>query len=286
MPTKITDRPDGMVPQVAPRVPGPSLVTRPTGRGVGEGQEIPGVSGRLKGLLSSRSPYMQRARTRATQLANRRGLMSSSIAAGAGEAAAIDAALPIAQADAAIAEGERGRVSQELMQQRNLRVQQLMQERGFTHEQAMSEAGREFAGRQAALDRAAQRYMFDSGMSHEAAQAEAQRKFAGVQADLDRETQRLMQERGLSYEEAQSLANRELKQRNSVQTATQFAQDQYQQSLDRLALNTDIPAEERARLEEHYAFLRDQAIDAIRAIYGVELSWAQSTRPPPEEEAA
>ena len=73
-----------------------------------EGKPIQGVSGRLQGLLSNRSPYIERARTRAKQTANRRGLMNSSIAAGAGEAAAIDSALPIAQGDAAIAAGERG----------------------------------------------------------------------------------------------------------------------------------------------------------------------------------
>ena len=86
--------------------------------GVGEGQALPGVSGRLKGLLSEDSPYIDRARTSARQAANRRGLMNSSIAAGAGEAAAIDAALPIAQADAGIAAGERGMRSQEDMQAR------------------------------------------------------------------------------------------------------------------------------------------------------------------------
>lgn len=59
------------------------------------------VSGQLNQLLNGDSPYLQRARARATELANSRGLMNSSIAASAGEAAAIDAAMPIAQADAA-----------------------------------------------------------------------------------------------------------------------------------------------------------------------------------------
>ena len=61
--------------------------------------------------------------------------MNSSIAAGAGETAAIDAALPIAQADAGIAAGERGWRAQEYQQQR----------------------AQEFAGGQAALDREANR---------------------------------------------------------------------------------------------------------------------------------
>lgn len=59
------------------------------------------VSKSLDKLLSSESPYITSARTRAASYANSRGLLNSSIGAGAGEAAAIDASLPIAQADAA-----------------------------------------------------------------------------------------------------------------------------------------------------------------------------------------
>lgn len=58
------------------------------------------VAGQLGGLLNQESSYITRARTRAAQTANSRGLLNSSIAAGAGEAVAIDAALPIASQDA------------------------------------------------------------------------------------------------------------------------------------------------------------------------------------------
>jgi hypothetical protein len=58
------------------------------------------VSGQLNRILSSGSPYIDRARTRAASSQNARGTLASSMAAGAGEAAAIDAALPIAQGDA------------------------------------------------------------------------------------------------------------------------------------------------------------------------------------------
>jgi hypothetical protein len=58
------------------------------------------VSKQLSALLSKDSPYLTQARTKAMQYANRRGLSNSSMAAGAGEAAAIGAALPIASADA------------------------------------------------------------------------------------------------------------------------------------------------------------------------------------------
>ena len=61
------------------------------------------VQGRVDDLLKQDSPYLQDARTRTAQVANTRGLINSSIAAGAGELAAIQAATPIAAQDAGFA---------------------------------------------------------------------------------------------------------------------------------------------------------------------------------------
>ena len=58
------------------------------------------VSGQLSGLLSQDSPLMQRAKYQGIATANSRGLLNSSLAAGAAQAAMIDAALPVAQQDA------------------------------------------------------------------------------------------------------------------------------------------------------------------------------------------
>jgi len=58
------------------------------------------VEGRLTNILKSGSPLFEDARTMAAQAANRRGLINSSMAVGAGEEAVIRTALPIAQQDA------------------------------------------------------------------------------------------------------------------------------------------------------------------------------------------
>ena len=58
------------------------------------------VSAQLTKLIAADSPYMQLARTRAMQQSASRGLLNSSMAAGAGEAAAIEAGRPIAEGDA------------------------------------------------------------------------------------------------------------------------------------------------------------------------------------------
>lgn len=58
------------------------------------------TSTQLTGLLNTNSPYIQQARNQAVNAANGRGLLNSSMAASNAQAAAIQAALPIAQQNA------------------------------------------------------------------------------------------------------------------------------------------------------------------------------------------
>ena len=67
------------------------------------------VAGNLDKMLAADSPYIQRARAQSSATSNARGLLNSSMAAGAGVAAGIDAAAPIAQADANIYTNARDR---------------------------------------------------------------------------------------------------------------------------------------------------------------------------------
>lgn len=74
------------------------------GFGLDFGRNVAGnelVSNQMNSLLSDSNPYIQNARQRGVEYANSRGLMNSSIAAGASQRAATEAALPIASADAA-----------------------------------------------------------------------------------------------------------------------------------------------------------------------------------------
>lgn len=86
------------VQPVMPTITTPSVVSATAAtRTVGDNEL---VSSQLQKLLATDSPYLQQARNKAAQTANSRGLVNSSMAAGWGESAAIDAAAPIAQADA------------------------------------------------------------------------------------------------------------------------------------------------------------------------------------------
>ena len=57
------------------------------------------VAGQMGNLMSGDNPFVESARTRGLQAANKRGLLNSSIGVQAGEAAALDAAGAIAKAD-------------------------------------------------------------------------------------------------------------------------------------------------------------------------------------------
>ena len=200
---------------VGPRAPAPVSV--------GEGKKLPGVSGRLTTLLDSKSPYLDRARYRGRQAANRRGLANSSIAAGAAETAAIDAALPIATGDAEIAARERGLRSAEFMQTRDItsrefmqardhRVQQLMQQRGLDHDSAERQADRDLREMMQTRDHRVQQLMQTERLDQDAAQRQADRELRDLMQTRDHRIQQLMQTERLDHDTAQRLADRELQQ--------------------------------------------------------------------------
>jgi hypothetical protein len=78
--------------------PSAAVQAKPSMGGVTSNQT---VQGQMTGLMNSNNPLMQRAMTRASAAANKRGLLNSSMSTQAGQEAALTAALPIAEADAA-----------------------------------------------------------------------------------------------------------------------------------------------------------------------------------------
>lgn len=101
--------PEAPDPLEVPAIPGPDV--RPV-------TEQETVAGQMKGLLASDSPYIQDARQKGKEYASSRGLLSSSMGAGASQRAAIETALPIAQQDAATYEtaGRTAKAHQQLQQ--------------------------------------------------------------------------------------------------------------------------------------------------------------------------
>lgn len=92
------------------------------------------VAGQMEGLLSENSDYLKRARNRAIQTANQRGLLNTTMAAQAGEAAAIDSALNIASQDAGLF-GDIYKQKLGHQQQQELSRQGYQQTRGLNQQQ-------------------------------------------------------------------------------------------------------------------------------------------------------
>lgn len=118
----------GTTPTPTP-TPGSGLTTSPQS-GAPPTMADSSVATQLTGLLSSNSPYMQAAREAGLRVANRRGLLNSSVAAGASEASAIAAAAPIASQDAAQIHARNQTNLEGWTQLRNASVLQTMQDAG------------------------------------------------------------------------------------------------------------------------------------------------------------
>lgn len=116
--------PDKVNPVVAPQISAPS------------------VSSELGALLSKGGDYMRRATQMGLNTANRRGLINSSLAGTAGAAAAIDAAAPLAQAQAQLglsaAQSNQASSLQSLTQAQDINAQNARDQNLFQRETALA----------------------------------------------------------------------------------------------------------------------------------------------------
>ena len=133
------------------------------------------VSNQLNNLMNQEGAYLSNARRRGLEQANRRGMLNSSIAAGSAERAGIEAAMPIASADAAA----YGTAQTQNMEALN---QNLMQQRDIMNQQAIAASSLTAAGVSAGMQAQIAREQM-------AAELQAQREqlaYQGEQAGLDR----------------------------------------------------------------------------------------------------
>jgi len=177
------------------------------------------TSGQLQTILAQDSPLMQQARAQAKQGMAARGLVNSSMAQGAGVAAMLEKATPIAAADASTyfnqgitnqnaantgGQFNAGQQNTFGLQKGSQEFQagQLASQQGFTATQAGLEreqqsklqvAQQTFTGAQSALDRAQQTALTDKSIAAQNALQKAQQDFTSAQAGLDRAQQTALQ---------------------------------------------------------------------------------------------
>lgn len=239
-PVTSTPAPDPVAPPppapvVAPE-PAPTFTaTTPSARTITEPET---VSGQLNALLASGSTYIQNARLRGTETANTRGLINSSMAAGAAERSAIEAGLPIAQADASV-NASAGQSAQEAGQASMLSAQQA----GQTSQISTQQAGQasQLSAQQAAEKRvqeeesARQNFGYTTATNAQNIAANINLQDSRIALDLTRITEArreqaagaiapLMQQ--LTTEEAriQAIPNAEMSPESKAQAITQLRQ--------------------------------------------------------------
>ena len=144
------------------------------------------TAGQLQSIIAQDSPLMEQARAQAKQGMAQRGLINSSMSQGAGVAAMLERATPIAAADAGIY-GTRALANQNAT---NTGGQfNAAQQNQF----GLQTGQQNFASAQAALDRAQQTALTDKSLTAQANLQKAQQEFSGTQASLERGQQTALQ---------------------------------------------------------------------------------------------
>lgn len=199
------------------------------------------VEERLTNLLEKDNPYLTRARTSAQQTSAARGLQNTSIAATAGETAAIEAALPIAQQDA-----------------------NYYQEKGLAEQAGEIEAGLYEKQGQISSELSAQEAQQASQLSAQ----EAEQQYAIQQAEIDWNKLELNAKLEIEY------ANMDEENKSIFNETVNSIYSEYQS--DYLAILADPVYASAADRQAAINVLKESVntrVEATAAIYNVTLDW-------------
>lgn len=220
----------------------------------------------LNTMLDADSPYLERARGRAMGFANSRGLVNSSIAGTAGEAAAIDAAAPIAMQDASTAAARN-------LSDQTFRQTQAMAAQGFDYDDYMQDkrvnAESTLSDQTFRQNRTLQSDEITSREKIAAADVNL-RRFLG---SLDASTRTSLA--GIEDSRLRELANLQIggQDRNAAMTAVLNIERTVQDAITAINNNPNIPAEARAEMIRSANLTRDAQMSLIEQMYNVDLVW-------------
>ena len=186
------------------------------------------TSGQLNTLMQEDNPLMQMARAQAKQGMAQRGLVNSSMAQGAGVAAMLEKATPIAQSNA-VTYANQALTNQQAVnvggqfnagEQNEFGLQTGQQK--FTAAQNL--LNQNFTSAQAQLDRAQQTALADKSIGAQEALQKAQQKFDQAENALNRSQQTALQESSQTFTAGQQTAQQNFtKAQNDLDRAQQIA---------------------------------------------------------------
>lgn len=239
------------------------------------------VAKRVVDLTGSDSPLMQAAKTEGLKIANSRGLLNSSLAAGATQRAMLDAALPIASQDASQAYGKNQAA------------------RAFEYSMAQQDSAQEFAGRQSALDRdfardeaALDRTLQDSLLSKQISANEAQQirdiNFREGVAAADRALRETLQSRDIAFQTSERALDRGLQEKlaswnlasSDRNAAAQFMTNMesiYQNMYQSILNNPNLSSSARNTYFSAAKAQRDSLYGLVEQVYNVDLDWSTNS---------
>lgn len=249
------------------------------------------------------NPLNKMATTTGLKNTNRRGLLSSSLSAGAAQAEVLKAATPIAMQESAqqhqakLSMGMQAKdiAAQQGTQQRDIQSRQdlLMQELGSREKMQLADQAAEkerqgiqlssnerlaLQDMQAANERldkqiGSQERLQQSQFGNNEKLQLSEQEFRGTQAGLDREAQERIAGLNLSGNERGSAAS----------LAANF-ESTYSQMVSSITANTELPADARQQMLNHAAAVRDSNLALVEQMYGITLNWAPTPVQTDEEE--
>ncbi|MEM7709375.1 MAG: hypothetical protein AAF264_01210 [Pseudomonadota bacterium] len=238
------------------------------------------VANHLGGLMKSGSPLMKQAETKGLQIANARGLLNSSMAAGAVQGQAYEAAVPLAQQTASQANSENLtnlQIDGQITSQNNaIRSDWYTQGRDIDSREYMQ--GRDLTSRSDLLDK-------ELGSRATLLDRELTARFEELSKELG--SRSALQAAEYAFLQQQNGADRALKTQlaqwdvseSQRQLASQMLlgfDDIYSTQVNNILANRDMDAASRTKYLESAKNLRDSQLDLVQQLLGVSLDWGQA----------
>lgn len=200
------------------------------------------------GYMDQDSPIMQQAATAGRQAANRRGLLNSSLAAGAVQAATVERILPMAQQTAQQRfQGEMSR--QEYQQTQNLSAQEFDQNARLSQQQFRQELASQSERIHAEFD---------------IARLDARTRIAAIEIE------------GALRERITSMQIKADDRSNMISMMTQYGA-QYQDQFRSILSNPDIAGKDRKDLLRAAGDNYLKNVDVLNGLFGYEIDWRNGT---------
>jgi hypothetical protein len=237
----------------------------------------------LNKLTASDSPYITLARKTGMETANSRGLLNSSIAAGASQAAAIAAAAPFALQDAQVT-GQKNLAYEQGGINSDQSAQDFKQSSQLSAQQSAQALTAQTQSEKAQSGLSAQEYTQQGGLLN--IQGTQARDLANINntAQSGLTDKQIAANAGLAAtnntaEMARTQAQIAAGERQAATQALTQADANYAASFGQLAGNENIPAEAREAYMQNLLAIRASSQDTIQQMYGVSLNWGGAAQP-------